>query len=354
MIPKPLPLEEALAALPEPSSLAARDALAAVCGPLDVQTLTPVLGGASGASIFRVATGSERYLLRVEGAVGPMFRRNPCRFRGEQVAAEAGIAPRVHHVNAAAGVMVTQFIDRRPLASFPGGRVALAGAVGELLRRLQTMSPAIPELIEYPDFVSGMLGHVRASGLFAPGLLDRHVERLSELRARAPWDPNTLVSSHNDVTARNILFDGERLWLIDWEGAYRNGPRVDLSIALDSFASGPEQESALLSAWSGESPPAPERLDAMRAITRLYYACFVFTLSGADPPSSPDADLAAPSAPEFVDLVRAGLVCPGTPRSAHLVGKMLLAAFLNDEPAFGLADVMAAGVFGADTGLDGL
>ena len=203
MTPKPLPLEEALAALPDPSSLAARDALAAVCGPLDVQTLTPVLGGASGASIFRVDTGSERYLLRVEGAVGPMFRRNPHRFRAEQVAAEAGIAPRVHHVNAAAGVMVTQFIDRRPLASFPGGRVALAGAVGELLRRLQTMSPAIPELVEYPDFVSGMLGHVRASGLFAPGLLDRHVERLSELRARAPWDPNTLVSSHNDVTARN-------------------------------------------------------------------------------------------------------------------------------------------------------
>ena len=92
----------------------------------------------------------------------------------------------------------------------------------------------------------------------------------------------------------------------------------------------------------------------MRAITRLYYACFVFTLSAADPPSLPDADLAAPSASEFVGLVRAGLVRPGTPRSAHLVGKMLLAAFLNDEPAFGLADVMAAGIFGADTGLDGL
>jgi thiamine kinase-like enzyme len=41
------------------------------------------------------------------------------------------------------------------------------------------------------------------------------------------------VSSHNDSIPSNILFDGDRLWLIDWESAYRNDPLVDVAIVLD-------------------------------------------------------------------------------------------------------------------------
>jgi thiamine kinase-like enzyme len=30
-----------------------------------------------------------------------------------------------------------------------------------------------------------------------------------------------LVSSHNDLNPNNVLFEGERAWLIDWELAFR-------------------------------------------------------------------------------------------------------------------------------------
>ena len=39
------------------------------------------------------------------------------------------------------------------------------------------------------------------------------------------------VSSHNDVLPRNVLFDGKRLWLIDWENGNRNEPLADLATA---------------------------------------------------------------------------------------------------------------------------
>ena len=35
--------------------------------------------------------------------------------------------------------------------------------------------------------------------------------------------------------SRNILFDGERLWLIDWESAHRNNPPVDAAIHAGQF-----------------------------------------------------------------------------------------------------------------------
>jgi thiamine kinase-like enzyme len=69
-----------------------------------------------------------------------------------------------------------------------------------------------------------------------------------------------LVSSHNDSIPSNILFDGDRLWLIDWESAYRNDPLVDVAIVLDSFAILPELEDVLLRAWFGRAPD-----DALRA-----------------------------------------------------------------------------------------
>jgi hypothetical protein len=48
------------------------------------------------------------------------------------------------------------------------------------------------------------------------------------------------VSSHNDPVPANILFDGRRPWLIDWEWAYRNDPLVDVAIVLKRSDTGRE------------------------------------------------------------------------------------------------------------------
>jgi thiamine kinase-like enzyme len=90
---------------------------------------------------------------------------------------------------------------------------------------------------------------VRRTGLFAAGLLDAHVERLELLREAYDAGSIRLISSHNAPTPGNILFDGERLWLVDWESAFRNDPLVDAAIVLDHFARSQELEDVLLKAW---------------------------------------------------------------------------------------------------------
>jgi thiamine kinase-like enzyme len=82
-------------------------------------------------------------------------------------------------------------------------------------------------------------------------LLDPHRDGFERLRDAYPWDESGLVSSHNDPHPGNILFDGERLWLIDWETAYRNDPAVDLAIMTMYRAGTPVLQEALLHAWRG-------------------------------------------------------------------------------------------------------
>jgi len=65
--------------------------------------------------------------------------------------------------------------------------------------------------------------------------LDPHLEGFETIRAAYPWDASALVSSHNDPNPRNILFDGQRLWLVDWELRFRNDPLTDIAILMQEL-----------------------------------------------------------------------------------------------------------------------
>ncbi len=306
-------------------------ALAGVLGAAPVAVVTPLSGGASGALIFRVESGKRLLLLRVEGPPSPL--RNPHQYVSMRLAAEAGLAPKLFHVDAAAGIAITDFIVQQPLSAYPGGPGALAQALGVLLARLQA-TPAFPAFIDSPDLVRRLLAHVDLTGLFAAGLLDSHMEHLARLSEAHPWDPAKLVSSHNDPNPRNILFDGERLWLIDWESAYRNDPFADVAILLDNFAPTPELEAVFLKAWLGRAPDEAvyTRLALLRSLTRLYYAGVLLSASATLPREAPDTDLAAPSLADFRRARREGRLAPGTRQTIHIAGKMYLAAFLSGRP----------------------
>jgi aminoglycoside phosphotransferase (APT) family kinase protein len=315
-----------------------RAALAAAFGSAPIDTIAPITGGASSASTFRIEAGGRAYLLRLEGQPSPL--RNPHQYVSMRIAAEAGIAPRIHYIDETARVAVIDFIARQPLNSYPGGPPALARALGELISRVQA-TPPFPFFVNYPDIVARLFAHVRRTGLFAPGVLDPHVARLEQLRKAYDAGLAELVSSHNDPVPSNILFDGKRLWLIDWESAYRNDPLVDVAIVLDNLARSPELEAVLLEAWLGRTPDEAThaRLAVIRALTRLYYAGVVLSASAAASWMSGDTDLLAPTPAELQQAVRVGRLKPGAPQTKHVLGKMLLASFMSDvaTPGFDAA-----------------
>jgi aminoglycoside phosphotransferase (APT) family kinase protein len=305
-----------------------RSTLTAAFGSAPIGAVTPISGGASTASTFRLDVGGRAYLLRVEGQPSPL--RNPHQYVSMRIAAHAGIAPRIHYIDETARVAVIDFIEQQPLNTYPGGPHALAQALGKLLSRVQA-TPCFPFFVNYPDIVARLFAHVRRTGLFAAGLLDPHVERLERLREAYDAALAGLASSHNDPVPSNILFDGERLWLIDWESAYRNDPLVDVAIVLDSLARSPELEAILLEAWLGRTPDEVihTRLAVTRALTRLYYAGVVLSASAAAAWMTDDTDLSAPTLAEFREAVRAGLIKPGAPETKHVLGKMFLASFMS-------------------------
>jgi thiamine kinase-like enzyme len=294
-----------------------------------------VKGGVSGAIVLLIETNGRHFVLRIEGPASPL--RNPHQYESMRIAAAAGIAPRIHYLNAEDRVVMMDFIEDRPLETYPGGRQGLAQAIGAMLKKLQAL-PLFPCFTDYPDVVDRLWTHVCKTGLFAPGLLDAASQRLIDIRKAYALHAEKYASSHNDFLPRNLLFDGERLWLIDWENGYRNDPLVDLATALDNFAPSPELEEAVLYAWLGQTPDRllRDRLVLVRSLTRLYYAGVLFSASASVARAKPDPSLSAPTSAEFERAIRNGHLKAETTETTHVLGKMFLASFLSGAVPPGL------------------
>jgi aminoglycoside phosphotransferase (APT) family kinase protein len=318
-----------------------QSALSQACGAHAITSVEPLTGGASGALIYRVDASSRVYLLRVETRRDAL--RNPHQYVCMRTAAEADIAPPLRYLDEAEGIALMDCVPQQRLADYPGGQLALVRDLGSLIARLQA-TPRFPELRDYPLVLDRLLAFVRGSGVFAPGMLDPHAEAFQRIHEAYAWDAASLVSSHNDPNPRNILFDGQRLWLVDWETAYRNDPLTDVAIVIDNLAPTPDLEEALLLAWHGSPPDGGlrARLLVMRQLTRLYYAAIIMAISSKGRQGAgPDTDLTAPTPAEFGASVASGRLKPGAPDTLYVLGKMFLAGFLGGTSTSAFEDALA-------------
>jgi hypothetical protein len=233
------------------------------------------------------------------------------------------------------------FIETRPLSGFPGGHAAFIVSFGDLLARVQE-APRFPGLPDYPEVARWMLQGVEAAGLVKPGLLAPHLERLAHIRARLPWNRDRFVPTHNDPNPRNLLFDGQRLWLVDWELGAMNDPLVDVAIGATEYAETPELEDLLLRSTFGRTPDdnLRARLAVVRLLTRVFYGAIVLDSLKGRLPAQADGSLDALTPQGFRAAVAEGRYVSGSPDIAYAFAKMQLAAFLEGVRAPGFEETL--------------
>jgi len=320
-------MADTLDLIPPQRREAARAVLALVTGGHDVGSIPLLKGGVSGALIYRVDRGQRSFALRLEPErIALEHRRRG--FACMEAAAVIGVAPCVYFADPIAGIAVMDLVDAKPIITHRGGRVGVARELGALIGRIQTTKPFPTMLGGGEDMIASALQSLAASGLVASGLLDRHRDELARIRAAVPWDPSSLVSSHNDPNPRNLLFDGVRLWLVYWELASRNDHLFDLAIATTEIADSPELEVALLTSAYGQGPNAAlrARLRVVRQLTRLFYGCIALdAVTGGQLEREDSLDALSPT--QFQVAVAQGRLAPR--EIGYAFGKMSLAAFID-------------------------
>jgi aminoglycoside phosphotransferase (APT) family kinase protein len=113
-----------------------------------------------------------------------------------------------------------------PLVMDPRTRVSMVNQIGRTLRRVHDLPlPSGTPGIEPRRMLAQFADDVRGAAL--PTFV-RHA--LDALRSEEPPAiERPLVVSHNDLNPSNVIYDGTRLMLVDWDVAAANEPLYDLA-----------------------------------------------------------------------------------------------------------------------------
>lgn len=245
-------------------------------GRADVDLVTRVSGGMSGAETYKVEVDGRAYLLRVEVATDPL--RDPHRwYVCLQRASDAGAAPLVRYADPKDGVSIVDFVAARNLhQDYAGDRAQMLAELAALVRKVHA-TPPFPPLVDYLDGMDALIAQFRAIPGVAHPVTDDLFARYAKVAARYRQLEFTPVSSHNDLNPRNVIYDGRRIWLVDWEASFLSDAYVDLAAIANFFSQPDTDEAAWLSTYFGAAPtPAQSaRLYLARQISCVFYGAMM-------------------------------------------------------------------------------
>jgi aminoglycoside phosphotransferase len=275
-------------------------------------TITPITQGLSGAGVYRVEAGDRAYVLKV-GIDRPAIQR---------AAAAAGLAPRIVHVDDERRAIVSDFIADRGFAAFyMTAREPALELLGRTLRRVHELpvegTPADPR-----GFLATLTG--RIEGFAVPSFARDFMARMRD--EEPPPADRPLVQSHNDVNPANLVYDGERLLLLDWDVAGPNDPCYDPATIALFMRMDDDACRRLLS-----EPALPPRFRYFRRLVGAMCGGIMLDFARA----AGHAGGASAEALPLLDVymkIRAGTVSPATPEGKWIFGLALIRAAASATP----------------------
>lgn len=228
-------------------------------------TPEPLAGGITNLN-FTVRDAGRRYLVRIGGDIPEHMISRHTEHEAARAAHAAGLAPAVRH--ASDGALVLDFIEGRTLTAEDVRNPSNLNRLVALIRRCHTEIPRHfrgPAPIFWPFQVVRDYAHTLAGHPDLPPLL-----AAAETLEKAVG-PVEIVFGHNDLLPANLIDDGTRLWLLDWEYAGFNSPLFDLGGLASNAAMTEDQRKSLLTAYyqTEISPDLLRRAAAMTAASLL-------------------------------------------------------------------------------------
>lgn len=278
--------------IPEAKQAAVAKALHEAFGVNEFEDIRPLTGGMSSALVFRIVVKGNPYLLRLIMRTDAFS--DPTReFECMRIASDAGIAPRIRYADITERILITDFVDAKPYSD------DVAPFMASTLRRLHSL-PQFPKAVSYFKTVDGFIRRFPEAKILPESATEEVFRRYAEVERVYPRNEADHVACHNDLKPQNTLFDGNRVWLVDWEAAFLNDRYTDLAVAANFLVKDEVQEEEYLIEYFGE--PASEyrsaRFYLMRQRVHMIYAsCFMLLAASAGASIYPDLN-----APEFRDF----------------------------------------------------
>ena len=186
------------------------------------------LGGLTNL-VFRIESGAGSYCLRVPGRGTDAYIDRRVEANNARAAAAAGVSPEVLHFGDD-GVMVTRFLGDcitmtpESMRTTPG----VPARAAKSFRQLHGYQPGFAFRFELFSMIDDYLVLLDKLGATLPEGYHETVTEAQVVREALAAHPLPLAPCHCDPLCENLLDDGRRIWVIDWEYSGMNDPMWDL------------------------------------------------------------------------------------------------------------------------------
>lgn len=242
--------DELVAAMQRVPDLAGRDlVLTALSGGITNRNYRVDVAGTEDRFVIRLG-GNDTHLLGISREV---------EHAATVAAAGVGVGAEVVAFLRAEGILVTRFIDGTPIAQLDIHHPETILRVADSVRRFHE-GPAIPGLFIPLRIVEAYRALALERGVPIPPefALAQAVGRRIELALLT--NPLELRPCHNDFLPGNLIDDGARMRIVDWEYAGMGDPFFDLGNFSINNDLTPDEDEAFLAAYDAEAAPRPDRL----------------------------------------------------------------------------------------------
>jgi thiamine kinase-like enzyme len=236
--------------------------LAALLGPRE-GVVEQLRGGITNRN-FRVRFGGTDYVVRLPGKRSDVLGIDREAERiATKAAAELGIAPAVAAMLEQPPCLVTMFIDARRMGPEELRREETIAEVARDLRSFHDSGTVLPAQFNPFHLVERYAEIATAHGAELPEGYEAALTRFRAVAAAIPDQADHAAAPcHNDLLNANLLHDGRRVQIIDWEYAGMGDRFFDLGNFAVNNELDEEQEARLLQSYFGE-PPGPHRRAAL-------------------------------------------------------------------------------------------
>lgn len=220
---------------------------------------------------FVVEDAGRRYVVRIGDDIPEHNILRSTELAASRAAHAAGLSPAVRH--AEPGALVLDFVEARP---FTAEDVRDPANLDRLIALIRGCHRDIPRHFRGPAPMFWVFQVLRDYGhrlreARSPHRGDLALLLASAARLEAGVGAVQIVFGHNDLLPANILDDGRRLWLVDWEYAGFNGPTFDLGGLASNAGMDADLREALLAGYFKRAPDPGlrRRFAAMTAASLL-------------------------------------------------------------------------------------
>lgn len=233
---------------------------------------------------YRVRTATRDVVVRVSSpSTGLLAVDRDAEFENSRRASAVGVGAAVVDYLPGRGVLVVEYV---PSTTYADADVAAnLTKVAEAVRSLHGAEPFVNRF-DFFALQRRYLRIVRDNGFRMPGGYVDLLPTAARVETALGVRPERLVSCHNDLLAANLLDDGERLRIIDYEYSGRNEASFELGNLIQEARLTTEHLDELCAAYHGRVDPAL----AARAELWCVMSAYGWTLWGVIQSGASDLD----------------------------------------------------------------